>query len=35
MGRYILELALVDGKFAKYAPSNVAASALYLSNKIF
>lgn len=43
MGRYLLELALVDArfikytpsKFFKYTPSNIAASALYLANKIF
>ena len=35
MGRYLLELALVDFRFIKYQPSNLAASALYLANKIF
>jgi transcription initiation factor TFIIIB Brf1 subunit/transcription initiation factor TFIIB len=32
---YILELTLVDYKFLKYSPSNIAASAIYLASKIF
>ena len=35
LGRYLLELGLVDYKFTKYLPSNMAASALYLAMKIF
>ena len=35
LGRYLIELALLDTKFFKYLPSNIAASALYLANKIF
>lgn len=33
--RYLLELALLDSRYFKYAPSNQAASAIYLANKIF
>jgi len=35
MARYLLELALVEYSMLKYAPSNLAASSLYLSSKIF
>jgi hypothetical protein len=35
LGLYLLELALVDYRFIKYVPSNLAVSALYLSLKIF
>ena len=35
LGRYLLELAMMEYKFTKYIPSNLAASALYLANKIF
>jgi transcription initiation factor TFIIIB Brf1 subunit/transcription initiation factor TFIIB len=34
LSRYLLELCLVNYKMIKYAPSNLAASALYLSNKM-
>lgn len=33
--RYLLELALLNHKYLKYSPSNQAASAVYLTNKIF
>ncbi|OMJ69524.1 hypothetical protein SteCoe_32735 [Stentor coeruleus] len=32
--RYLIELALVEYKFLKYKPSNIAASAMYLTQKI-
>ena len=32
---YLLELALVDYKSLRYSPSNIACSAIYLSNKIY
>lgn len=35
MARYLIELSLVEYKMLKYSPSLLAASALYLSNKIF
>ena len=35
LGRYLLELALVDYKFIKYSASNIAASSIYLAMKIF
>jgi len=35
MARYLIELALVDYSMMKYSPSNLAASAMYLSAKIF
>ena len=35
LGLYLLELSLVDYKFIKYLPSNLAASALYLCLKVF
>lgn len=31
--RYLIELSLVDYKFLKYKPSNIAASAIYLTQK--
>jgi len=34
LSRYLLELALVNYKFLKYSPSNLASSALYLSLKM-
>ncbi len=33
--RYLLELSLLDTEFLKYSPSNIACSAIYLTNKIF
>ena len=35
LSRYIIELALLDYKFTKYMPCNIAASSVYLANKIF
>jgi hypothetical protein len=35
MGRYLLELALLDNRFAKYQQSMIASAAVYLSLKIF
>ena len=34
LSRYLLELSLVNYKFLKYSPSNLASSALYLSLKM-
>lgn len=33
--RYLLELAMLDVEFLKFTPSNLACSAIYLTNKIF
>ena len=35
MARYLLELSLVEYGLLKYIPSNIAASAIYLTAKIF
>ncbi len=35
LSRYLLELSMLDYKFVKYSPSNLACSAIYLTNKIF
>lgn len=35
MGRYLLELALLDNKFNRYQHSMIASGALYLAHKIF
>jgi hypothetical protein len=32
--RYLIELTLLDSKFLKFAPSNIAASAIYLTNNL-
>jgi cyclin B len=32
--RYVLELSLVDYKFVKYKPSNIAASSMYVAQKV-
>lgn len=34
LARFLIELSLVDYKMLKYSPSHIAASSLYLSNKI-
>lgn len=34
LAQYVLEMSLLDLKFAKYSPSILAASAIYLINKI-
>lgn len=34
LSKYIMELSLIDYKMLKYSPSLIAASSLYLSNKI-
>ena len=34
MARYLIELPLIEYKMLKYAPSNLAASAVYLTLKI-
>jgi len=34
LAKYLIELSLVEYKMLKYTPSNIAASALYLSSKI-
>lgn len=33
--RYLIELALMEVQFLKYPPSNIACSAIYLTNKIY
>ena len=35
LGRYTLELGLLDNRFIKYQPSMIASAAIYLSQKIF
>jgi Cyclin len=35
LARYLIELALIEYKMIKYAPSNIACSAMYLACKIF
>lgn len=34
MARYLIELPLIEQRMLKYCPSNLAASALFLSNRI-
>lgn len=34
LARYLIELALIDFKFLRYLPSNIAVSALYLAGKV-
>ena len=34
LAQYVLEMSLLDLKFAKYSPSMMASSAIYLINKI-
>lgn len=34
MAQYLVELTLIDIRFLRYAPSNLAAAALYTANKI-
>ena len=34
LARYLIELPLIEYKMLKYCPSNLAASAIYLAQKI-
>ena len=34
ISRYLIELALIELKMMRYSPSNLAASALFLSNNL-
>jgi len=34
LSRYLIELSLIECKMMKYLPSNLAASAIFLSKKI-